>query len=707
MGSPKLPHSRIADPEKRFDEKQIRNAHSYLHRHFFHAHSLFPLAAAALLGLICAPFAFAQTGATIASPVAGNVLTGSSATFSWPPVSSATGYWLSLGTTGKQTTNVYSSGPITGTSVTVTGIPTDGVTLYATLSTQIGGIWTQADSTYTEAGKPVLAAITSPTPGSTLAGTSVTFKWSAGAGPTGYWLVAGTTGPGSTNLYDAGGTNTTSATVTGVPANGDPVYVTLFSQISGVWKPVNYVFAAPFSGSPVPAAITTPASGSVLSGSSATFTWTQGQGVMGFWLYIGTTGALSSNIYNSKALTGTSLTVSGLPMDGVPLYVTLYSEIEGKWQPQSYTYTEAGSPTLAALTSPAPGSTLLGSSATFKWSAGAGPSAYWLYIGTTAGAANLYNSGGLSSTSVAVAGLPTKGATIYITLFSDINGSFQPVRYTLTEAGPPAPAAMSSPSSGSVLSGASTTFSWTPGKLVTSYWLDIGTAAASSNIYSSGALSGTSVTVSGIPANGVTLYVTLFSKINGVYQPAYYTYSETGTPVLAAMTSPPTGGVLLGSTLTFSWSAGGGPSAYWLNVGTTGAGSHNIYDSGAISATSATVTGLPAPGATVYVTLFSEINGVFKPVYYTYTLASPIVSLSWAPPSGTGFTITGYNVYRTPSGTSNYVPINAALDTSTSYTDNSVSAGVAYDYYIESVDSAGAASAPSAILPISVPTFLP
>ena len=47
--------------------------------------------------------------------------------------------------------------------------------------------------------------------------------------------------------------------------------------------------------------------------------------------------------------------------------------------------------------------------------------------------------------------------------------------------------------------------------------------------------------VSNIPAYGVKLYVRLYSLINKVWQYKDYTYTQSGAPVLAAITSPTPG----------------------------------------------------------------------------------------------------------------------------------------------------------------------
>jgi kumamolisin len=80
------------------------------------------------------------------------------------------------------------------------------------------------------------------------------------------------------------------------------------------------------------------------------------------------------------------------------------------------------SSTAATITSPTPG-TLTSASTTFTWSAGsAGATGYYLNIGTSPGGANLVNIGPLSGPSATV-NLPTNGATIYVRLWTVLNGT--------------------------------------------------------------------------------------------------------------------------------------------------------------------------------------------------------------------------------------------------------------------------------------------
>ena len=177
--------------------------------------------------------------------------------------------------------------------------------------------------------------------------------------------------------------------------------------------------------------------------------------------------------------------------------------------------------TPAAIISPAPGSTLTGSSTTFTWNAVTGASQYYLWIGTTPGGTDLAQAG-TSGTSYTVS-LPTNGATIYVRLYTQINGQLQYNSYTYTEY-MPVPAAMISPVPASTLNSGSTTFTWSAGTGVSYYYLWIGTTPGGTDLAQAG-MSGTSYTAN-LPSNGATIYVRLYSVINNTLQYKDYSYIE-------------------------------------------------------------------------------------------------------------------------------------------------------------------------------------
>jgi hypothetical protein len=276
---------------------------------------------------------------SITSPAPGSLMPGSTATFRWSPGQAVQRYSLYVGTTGVGSHDVFVSGNTTALSATVTNIPTYGVPLYVRLNSFINGAWQYADFMYQESGSPVPGAITSPAPGSVLPGSTVTFNWTGG-GISAYALKVGTTGSASSDVYNSGAVLATSATVTNIPGYGLPLYVQLSYRINGTWYFTNYVYTE--AGSPVPPTMISPSPGSILSGSSATFTWSGG-GITAYALTVGTTGAGSSDVYSMAATTATSATVT-IPTRRATLYVRLSYKINGGWQFKDYVYTQFVSP---------------------------------------------------------------------------------------------------------------------------------------------------------------------------------------------------------------------------------------------------------------------------------------------------------------------------------------------------------------------------
>jgi hypothetical protein len=86
---------------------------------------------------------------------------------------------------------------------------------------------------------------------------------------------------------------------------------------------------------------------------------------------------------------------------------------------------------------------------------------------------------------------------------------------------------ISSPTPGSTLTSASTTFTWNAGPAgTTGYGLNVGTSLGGANLVNIGPLSGTSVTVN-LPTNGTPIFVRLWTILNGTtYLYNDYTYTE-------------------------------------------------------------------------------------------------------------------------------------------------------------------------------------
>src|SRR5206468_1372180 len=129
------------------------------------------------------------------------------------------------------------------TSQTVTGLPTDGRLIYVTLWTLINAAWEFEQYTYRAAGGNFKSVLTSPTPGTALAGNAQQFTWSSVSGAQLYWLTVGGS-VGSSDIFDGNQNLRVSRTVTGLPIDGRTLYVRVYTVLGTVNEYNDYTFKA-------------------------------------------------------------------------------------------------------------------------------------------------------------------------------------------------------------------------------------------------------------------------------------------------------------------------------------------------------------------------------------------------------------------------------------------------------------------------------
>ena len=592
------------------------------------------------------------TAAQLSSPNPGSVLPGSSVTFQWGGGSCITSYTLSV---GKAVGGADYFGPtqLSIVSLAVSTLPTDGSTVYVRLTSNFNNSTSQSvDYTFTAfnssggCSQPVGGAVTSPSPGATLTGSSQVFTWSAGCGVAAYYLYVGSA-IGGNDIFGQNLGASLTANVTNLPTDGRTLYVRLWSFYSGLWHYIDYTYTAAGSGggcgTPAPAGIISPANGATLAGATQTFSWTAGACVTAYTLQIGNSVG-ASDIYGPVTGAALTQTATNLPADGRTLYVRLTSTINGSPQSIDYQYTafnsngSCGAAAAATILSPTPASTLSGSSVTFTWSAGCGVTDYYLYVGTVAGGNDIYGKDQMTSLSVTVTNLPTNGLPVYVRLWSQINSVYHFIDYTYTAAGAgacssPTPAMMISPTPSSTLTGSSAVFTWSAGTCVTSYTISVGNEVGGAEIFTSSGTA-TTATVSNLPTAGQTIYVRLSSVINSVVQSIDYTYTAfsvnggCGSASPANMISPTPGSTLPGPTVAFAWTKGCSAVQYYLYVGTA-PGGNDLYGQSQGTNQTVTVTNLPTSGITIYVRLWSQlgtsvtdVSNTWQYIDYTYTSSS-------------------------------------------------------------------------------------
>jgi Chitobiase/beta-hexosaminidase C-terminal domain len=281
------------------------------------------------------------TAATMLSPTSGSTLTGSSATFQWGNAVGVSQYSLMIGST-QGGSDLYNANTGLTDYAIVTGLPTDGRTLYLTLSSFIAGSWTANTYTYSASSTPSSLMIVPAPYNETLAAptpASFTITVSSNAGFSGaVSLTASGVPAGATfsfnpsTLNGSGSSDLTITPAMNSPTGTFPVVVTASNSSQSVLTVATLNLVTP-----APATLLGPNSAMVTGGVPTTFTWNAGLGATAYQLSIGTS-AGASNIL-SQYTDATQSQVVELPC-GIsgPVFVLVGSYIGGTWQNEGYQY---------------------------------------------------------------------------------------------------------------------------------------------------------------------------------------------------------------------------------------------------------------------------------------------------------------------------------------------------------------------------------
>ncbi len=394
------------------------------------------------------------------------------------------------------------------------------------------------------------APLSTPTPGTTLTNTSITFTGGHTSEDTNHRIYVGTS-KGARNLHDSGTMGSShSTTATGLPTSGT-IYVRYWSTNASstahgwVYHDHTYTMAVGSGGSggggsgggSFPAPLSTPTPGTTLTNTSITFTGGHTSEDTNHRIYVGTSKG-ARNLHDSGTMGSShSTTATGLPTSGT-IYVRYWSTNASStahgWVYHDHTYTMAvgsggsggggsgGGSFPAPLSTPTPGTTLTNTSITFTGGHTSEDTNHRIYVGTSKGARNLHDSGTMgSSHSTTATGLPTSG-TIYVRYWSTNASStahgwvYHDHTYTMAvgsggSGGGSFPAPLSTPTPGTTLTNTSITFTGGHTSEDTNHRIYVGTSKGARNLHDSGTMgSSHSTTATGLPTSG-TIYVRYWS----------------------------------------------------------------------------------------------------------------------------------------------------------------------------------------------------
>jgi len=418
--------------------------------------------------------------------------------------------------------------------------------------------------------------------------TSRLLQWTSVADAEVYYLYVGTA-PGLANVVNTGEITATSYTL---PPLGDSVfYARIYTRQGGVWRAGRDLTFRPQAIEI--AQLISPLNGAREVGGPLTFQWTTPANTDKYYLYVGTQSG-QRDIVDSHEITQNSLTVPSLP-PGRHLYARIYSQIDGHWFASREVQFDTA--TRAHFTHPLDGMRELSANETFSWTTVGGADAYYLYVGTTAGAKDIVDTGEVQVTSHDVTGLPA-GRTLFATIYTRVQSAWVKEEITINTA---AISHLSTPVGGD--NAAAGEFRWIPVTGARAYYLYVGTTSGGKDLVDTGEVQTLDAPMVPLPADQ-TVWARVWTDINGSWRPNEIAFKVRGAALVTPVDTAATTGQ------TFKWTEITNAQTYYLYVGTT-PGAKDVIDSGETSATSYTAATLPS-GATLYVTLWTRVGGSWR-----------------------------------------------------------------------------------------------
>jgi hypothetical protein len=540
----------------------------------------------------------AQT-AVLNSPSNGSTNLWSPVLFSWTPVANATAYYLYVGST-PGTKDVVDTGEIGTTSITATLV---SGTYFARLYTLADGVWSPAqDVTFTVSSSPAAAMLTSPLDGATNVGAAAQFNWAAVPNADGYRLLIGSS-VGSSDIFQSNLLTGTSVTVQ--LADSTKYYV----QLQTIFGGHAVSSFSSFTTAVVPAVLLSPANGASQLSATPNFTWNAPGTASAYQLLIGSHTS-DSDILNSGILTTNQLSFA-LPQAG-RYYVRLRSNFYGVWY---YSDSSFSSGNMATLLYPPDGAINVTTPVPFAWSPAAGAQAYYLYVGNTFRALDMFNGGETQNLSQKVNLAP--GKRYYATIWTLISGAWTPFDSTfVTDTGT---AQMLYPQNGSTNVPTQAAFAWSAVSDATGYQIDIGSGPGLNDIFTSGPVATNTLSVPNL-APQILYYIRLTTFKPGLsrYAASTFTTGSSGTGI-SQMIYPADGATNVDVSQPFTWTSVADAQKYYLHVGTA-PWLGDVFDSTEITSTSISIPSDHFTSGKYYAFVSTLKGGVWQSVQTSFVV---------------------------------------------------------------------------------------
>ncbi len=344
-------------------------------------------------------------------------------TFTWTTVPNVIWYELRIGTS-PGASDVYNSWNVTVTTLNLNLNLQPNFTYYARLFTDVGGAWTYTDSTFTT-GIVTKAYLLTPANGATGVDPRVqTFTWNSVPNDIWYQLRIGTS-PGASDVYNSWNVTITTLNLNLNLQSNFTYYARLFTDVGGAWTHTDSTFT---TGTGI-AHLLTPKNGSQVPGyPPVQFSWNSVSDALDYVMWVGSAPGKYDVLYDNN---GNSTTTSAVMPPGQTLYVRLFTQKSSGWYYEDDSFSTTAT---AYLTSPANGATGVDPTlpVTFTWTSVPQFIWYTLWVGTTPGTHDVYDSYGVTTTTLTVNANWQSNFKYYVRLFTDVGGNWTYTDSTFT-----------------------------------------------------------------------------------------------------------------------------------------------------------------------------------------------------------------------------------------------------------------------------------
>ncbi|MCX2679281.1 gliding motility-associated C-terminal domain-containing protein [Galbibacter sp. EGI 63066] len=507
----------------------------------------------------------------------------------WEAVSTAEGYYLTIGTTsgGIDLVNNEDVGDVT--TYTLATIPPEGTVLYVNITpyNHAGNATGCAEETFTILAIPECASLTAPLDSATDIPINTNLEWDAVTGAEGYRLTVGTTSGGNelVNNQDLGNVTTYSFTEA-LP--GDAIIYISITAYNDSGDAVGCTEES-FTTLPVPECVllTTPLNNATDVSVNTDLEWAIATGADGYRLTAGMTSGGNDLVDNQDLGNVTTYSFTNALPEGTTVYVsvTAYNESGDATGCLKESFTTLAVPECASLTAPLDGASDVSVDTGLEWEPITGADGYRLTVGTISGGNDLVDNQDLGNvTTYNFTEALADGITVYanITAYNESGDAVGCAEESFTTLGVPECTSLSVPTDGDIEVSINTNLIWATSSSATGYRLSVGTTSGGTDIVNNEDVGNvTDYAFANVLPKDTQVFVNITpynsaGDATACTEASFTTEKTITAPSCTTLTQPLDGATDITINTDLQWETITSATGYRLSVGTTSRGTDII-----------------------------------------------------------------------------------------------------------------------------------